>query len=374
MSTTIELKYFNTFWIKKMKNVVDEDPSAPTSPYSGIPRVYASDTTNDWYIEESRIRDKVSRALIDKDAIYSAEGNASITSTKSVIGQIIPFNGEYGISEDPFSFAVYGYRKYFTDRKRNVVLRLATNGSIVEISSYGMHDFFRDKLSATDGSGISIVEKIRGGYDVHTKNYVLSIQNTDNTYVTANFDEDVQGWTSFFNYEPAFMTSLNSSFYSFYNGKVYLHHSTEEGYGNFYGTIYNSDVTLVLNSQPSMVKTFKTINYEGASGWELESMISSASDASLPISPFVQATTLTELQDQVFSLNFKKKENKFFANLQQDLEVNLTPQAGEVLWGASVSGIKGFWSTIKMKLNNTTYSGVKRELFAVSSDTIESSY
>ena len=51
------------------------------------------------------------------------------------------------VSEDPFSFAVYGYRKYFTDRKKGCVLRLSTDG-ITEISSYGMHDFFRDQLSA----------------------------------------------------------------------------------------------------------------------------------------------------------------------------------------------------------------------------------
>ena len=39
-----------------------------------------------------------------------------------VIGQIVPYKGNYGIAQDPFSFAVYGYRKYFTDRKRGCVL------------------------------------------------------------------------------------------------------------------------------------------------------------------------------------------------------------------------------------------------------------
>ena len=46
----------------------------------------------------------------------------------------------------------------------------------------------------------------------------------------------------------------------------------------------DSDVTIVLNSDPSVVKVFETINYEGASGWELESMIGSSGDtATLPI-------------------------------------------------------------------------------------------
>ena len=454
MATTLELKYFNTFWIKKIKSVVAANPQ-PTAPYNNVPRGYSSVNADDWYIEESRIRggynnttvdfgvkayiaednpqqqnrintmiysgifnsrtgvnntnqfsvaeeitrsvdpangsiqllyaedtnliifqeDKVSRALIDKDAIYSAEGSALTTSGRLVIGQIVPYAGEYGISKDPSSFAVYGYRKYFTDRKRNTVLRLTTNGAMVEISSYGMHDFFRDKLSAL---GTTRQNRIIGGFDIHTKNYVLSIQNQDNSYVTSNFDEDVQGWTSFYTYKPTYTLSLNSSFYSFYDGKLWLHHVQPEegvtGYGNYYGTVTDSTVKVILNSQPSVVKNFKTINYEGATGWQLDSMIASSSDSTLPINAYVAATSIDQLEQQIFSLNFKKKENKFFANLQQDLTGNITPQPGEVLWGSDISGIKGFWSTVVMKLNNTTYYNIKKELFAVSSNAVESSY
>ena len=332
--------------------------------------LYAEDTNLIIFQE-----DKVSRALIDKDAIYSAEGSALTTSGRLVIGQIVPYAGEYGISKDPSSFAVYGYRKYFTDRKRNTVLRLTTNGAMVEISSYGMHDFFRDKLSAL---GTTRQNRIVGAFDIHTKNYVLSIQNQDNSYITSNFDEDVQGWTSFYTYKPTYMLSLNSSFYSFYDGKLWLHHVQPEegvtGYGNYYGTVTDSTVKVILNSQPSVVKNFKTINYEGATGWQLDSMIASSSDATLPINAYVAATSIDQLEQQIFSLNFKKKENKFFANLQQDLTSNITPQPGEVLWGSDISGIKGFWSTVVMKLNNTTYYNIKKELFAVSSNAVESSY
>jgi len=49
------------------------------------------------------------------------------------------------------------------------------------------------------------------------------------------------------------------------------------------------------------------------------------------------------------------------------------PQAGEVLWGFEVSGLKGFFSTVKIKTINSVESG-KKELFAVSSTIVESSY
>ena len=55
--------------------------------------------------------------MIDKDAIYSAEGNATLTTAPVVIGQIQAFSGNFGISKNPESFAVYGYRKYFTDKE-----------------------------------------------------------------------------------------------------------------------------------------------------------------------------------------------------------------------------------------------------------------
>ena len=56
--------------------------------------------------------DKVSRSPVDKDFIYSAEGGqVPVTSNTQFLGTIAPYAGEYGISRDPASFAVYGTSK-----------------------------------------------------------------------------------------------------------------------------------------------------------------------------------------------------------------------------------------------------------------------
>ena len=116
-----------------------EEITKQADPQDGsIQHLYADD--NDLTVFQEN---KVSRALIDKDAIYNAEGGGSVTSTKLVIGQIVPYAGRYGISDNPESFAYYGFRKYFTDRYRGVVCRLSRDG-ITEISQYGMFDYFRD--------------------------------------------------------------------------------------------------------------------------------------------------------------------------------------------------------------------------------------
>ena len=66
MATTLEVKYFNTFLLKKLKNIVNANP-APTAPYANVPfnDPYAADTTNDWYIEESRIRGGYNNTTVD---------------------------------------------------------------------------------------------------------------------------------------------------------------------------------------------------------------------------------------------------------------------------------------------------------------------
>ena len=336
---------------------VGEDITKSADPVNGsIQKLYAEDTNLIIFQE-----DKVSRALIDKDAIYSAEGGGSVTSSNLVIGQIVAYAGEYGISTNPESFAVYGYRKYFTDKKRGCVLRLSADG-ITEISSYGMHDFFRDEL----GNATKIV----GGWNSHSKDYILSIQN-DSNYNTITFDEGVLGWTSFSSYKPNYSFSLSNVFYTFNSGKLYQHYLGP--YARFYGVTYPSDVTVVLNSNPSVVKNFKTINYEGGPGWELESMVASSSDKTLPIGKYVFQDNLASLETQIWSNTFKKKEDKYFANL-----INNSPAVnGEILYGADMSGIKGFYSTVKMSISAITQfdtSAIKKELFSVSSDTVESSY
>ena len=440
MGATLEVKYFNTFLLKKLETVVDKNP-AIDEPYENVPYDYPADITNDWYIEESRIRggfnnttvdfgvkayldeedplqqhrfntliysgiynsrtgvnntnqfsvgeditrsvdpangsiqklyaedtnliifqeDKVSKALIDKDAIYSAEGNAAVTSANLVIGQIVPYAGEYGISKDPFSFAVYGYRKYFTDRKRGCVLRLSSAGEIIEISGYGMHDFFRDNLTST------AVTKVVGGWDMHTKNYVLSIQ-TASSYNTLSFDESVQGWASRLTYKPSWIFSLSSTFFTTNTGKLYQHYGSAN-YCEFYDVVSDSTVTVVLNAQPSTVKVFQTINYEGSGDWTVSSLNASSGDTALvPVSKYILPTSLTDFSNELFTNSFKRKENKYFANILN----NSSATAGEVVFGNNMTGIKGFFSTVKFSLSNV--ANERKELFAVSSETVESSY
>lgn len=340
---------------------VADDITRSVDPSQGTIQKLYSEDSNLIIFQEN----KVSRALIDKDAIYSAEGQPMTTSGAAVIGQIQQYAGNYGISTNPESFAVYGYRKYFADRTQNVICRLSQDG-ITEISAYGMLDFFRDTLSMVGSEG-----KIIGTWDMHNKQYVISMQPSNSSYFTTlSFDEDVNGWTSFFSYKPELGGSLLNNYYTFKDGKIWKHYSGD--YCKFYEQQYPSEVTVVLNSNVSTIKNFNTINYEGSSGWSLDQLYTNTDNA-LRIGNNIEAPTLTELEDQLFQNNFKRKEDKFFANIVNSSNVGF----GDVIYGNSMSGIKGFFATAKLSfknppLKNTTPS--KAELYAVSLEYVESSY
>jgi hypothetical protein len=347
-----------------------QDITRSVDPANGsIQKLYA-ENTNMIVFQES----KVSQALIDKDAIYSADGQPITTSGMQVIGQIQAYAGNYGISTNPESFAVYGYRKYFTDRNQNAVLRLSQDG-ITEISNYGMLDYFRDNLTAVGNNG-----RLVGMWDMHNKQYVLSLQPVETTLlskeglpttVTLSFDEDSIGWTSRFSYIPELGGSLRNNFYTFKEGNIWEHYSTIVNKGQFYNIIYPSTVTVVFNESASEVKNFSTLNYEGGIGWELLSL-KTDTDSSLPISPFAQVYTLADLENQLFTNNFKRKENKYFATIVN----NTISNTGDIVYGQSMSGIKGFYAIANFYLSNTTYGAqsINTELFAVSTEYVNSSY
>ena len=336
---------------------VGEDITRTVDPANGsIQKLYAEDTNLIIFQEN-----KVSKSLIDKDAIYSAEGNASVTSRNLVIGQNVAFAGEYGISKDPESFAVNGYRKYFTDRNQNVVCRLSMDG-ITVISDYGMTDYFRDKLSTA-------APNIIGGWDAHNKQYTLSMPKSEDGFDTLSFDERSKGWVSFFDYKPGQIISLNNEYFTTRLGKIYKHYVFADNTttrGVFYGETKNSSVTFVFNGAPSMVKNFQTINYEGDTGWKMDSFKTNT-DTTLPITSAVFVTTLEQMQNSLLINRFKRKEDKYYADL-----VNGTPsQNGEVVWGSSSSGVKGFFGEVAMSINNS--GAGKKELFAVSTGFVQSS-
>ena len=96
----------------------------------------------------------------------------------------------------------------------------------------------------------------RLAWDIYNDQYVLSLQQAKSgNFNTLSYDEQVQGWTSFYNYKPDQMFSIKNNFYSIAsvgaavpgyalnNYAVYKHYSDTANRSNFYGIDYRSSVT-----------------------------------------------------------------------------------------------------------------------------------
>ena len=417
---------------------------AVDSVYGSIQKLYAEDT-NLLIFQEN----KVHNALIDKDAIFTAEGGSLSTTAKVVIGQITPYLGEYGIGLHPESFAVFGFRKYFVDKDRTAVLRLSRDG-LTEISSYGMKSFFRKHLK--------ISSKIQGMYDMHSKNYILNLgleqsvdQNTQTfvnsttavskvqsggneliitsanseiipgmfietstitdksvsvvrvnsttiglsanasilqgevvrflpsqefltnvriprtNFKTLSFDDKVNGWTSFLTYNPNFGGSVASNFYTWNGAELYKHYSNENK-NTYYEVFQPSTVTVVSNQNPSLVKHYKTVNYEGTNNWKVISFKSPADDSTdynaYPIPGNITGRYVDPLNGISFA-GFTPLEKKYYGNIKINDTSTITG-----ISALTTTGVKGFFAETILEhqpVDNNKTSNKKKhaELFSV---------
>jgi len=124
--------------------------------------------------------DKISYTLAGKNLLSDSAGGGQIASIPEVLGTQIARTEDYGISNNPESFAVLGGEVYFTDIKRNVVLNLrggsAQSDALSIVSDMGMKYWFRDEFKNSQN-----YFKI-GGYDPYMDEYVLHL--TENSMPT----------------------------------------------------------------------------------------------------------------------------------------------------------------------------------------------
>lgn len=133
--------------------------------FGSIQKLHARDTDLVVFQEN-----KVSSVLYGKNLLSDAVGGGQIVSIPEVLGTQIAFPGEYGISKNPESFAMWGEDIFFTDANRGAVLQM-TGSQIVEISANGMKDYFIDMMQ-----NYGDTQKI-GCYDPHNHLYTLSSNN-----------------------------------------------------------------------------------------------------------------------------------------------------------------------------------------------------
>jgi len=207
--------------------------------------------------------DKILRAVTNKDALYNADGNPQLVASNAVIGDVTPYQGDFGIGTNPESLAVTPYNVYFTDTSKGKVLALSGEG-VRPISDIGMRDYFSTHMSDMPRKAIGTYDARKNEYNITFAKYYDSTSVNPYDTTTLSYCEMSKGWTSFKSFVPEHGVSINNGYYTFYQGHTWEHH-TNSSYNTFYGASpVDSSVTLVMNDMPGSVKSFGAINYEGS--------------------------------------------------------------------------------------------------------------
>ena len=190
-----------------------------------------------------------------------------------------------------------------------------------------MRTYFRENLKKCD----SLV----GTFDGENGEYNLSLDFDDDLSLTnksVSFNEGSKGWVSFKSFVPTTGLTVSGKYLTTtsekvgpYNvedkmNEVYEHHRDDMARNHFYGKAGSSSIEIVFNDLPSVVKSFKAVNYEGTQG-KIIDMQSEAESAGVTYSDeyynldsqsgwYVDTFTTDMQVGQVDE--FINKENKWF--------------------------------------------------------------
>jgi hypothetical protein len=265
--------------------------------------------------------DKILKVLANKDALFNADGDPKLLATNRVLGTAVPFNGDYGISKNAESLAVDQYRMYFTDQQRGAVLRLSGDG-VTPISNVGMKTYFRENIK--DAS----IDHLIGSFDSVLGEYNLTIKHdpfNNGKNVTLSFNEGAKGWVSFKSFIQQAGASCTGKYVTGFKEQAYVHNSSEVSRNNFYGIQYDTTIDVVFNDQPSSIKSFYTINYEGSQARTLLDVINT-NTVSFPAVPSNE-TNILDVNNNVISnvddgeyYNLSAKRGWYVESFQTDLQ------------------------------------------------------
>ena len=320
--------------------------------------------------------DKCMKVLANKDALFNADGGKNVAISSNFLGSDEPFATRYGISTNPESCATdLQGRLYFADRTRGAVLRLSNDG-VTNIANYGMKDWFGDNLgpltrqilgsfdekkeeynvtikglypvnadsssSSSSSTGCGCVDG-NNGISQEASSDLGNFENTTilvtpnnlnigdvsvgdkdfyNSQVTLSFSEKAKGWVSFKSFIPESGVSINNEYYTFKDGEMYKHHKNLQR-NTFYEDLLGDDafkessVTLLFNDQPSTVKSFSTLNYEGSQAKNKVNITDSEYSNLVERDGWYVSDIKTNLQESSY-LEFTGKEDKWFTFIKGD--------------------------------------------------------
>ena len=144
---------------------------------------------------------------------------------------------------------------------------------------------------------------------------------------TVAYQPQLDGFTSFFSYQPEWAIGMNNYLYTFKNGQIWKHYINPLRNRYYGSTSGNSTIDICFNDSPTEVKMFKTFSFSG----------------NYPDNPFIYASFKTSLSNRVFEGGvavgaFYNKEGESYAHILStgnDFDTTMKEQGVGVLYSTS---------------------------------------
>lgn len=118
---------------------------------------------------------------VGRNVIEYTDGNGQLAVSNKIFGVETYYLGDFGINNNPESFAFHNGRCYFVDIRAGKVIRISRDG-ITPISEQSMDAYFKNNLSALVNS--TSVNSVVGGIDTESDKYIVSTEDVYNSIVT----------------------------------------------------------------------------------------------------------------------------------------------------------------------------------------------
>lgn len=260
VSKDVDMKYYAT--------MVHSQHYSPSTNYNGL-NSFSSKFVNfkDLELKYGRIiklfyddtnlivgqESKWSKLLINKALLSSATGQSSVEKSTNFFGDIVPYNGDYGITEK-HSFVANGFRRYGVDKPGGSVIRLSNDGITVINNSRSKElvDIFRDLSPGAD---------VVCGFDSHKDEYIFAIPEVSRIFRFSEVISDHVGeyvWSDV----PSHIISINSDTYiiNSADSKLYEHNVGTDG--KVFGEAVEHVTEYVVNLEPDKEKQYESMSIQ----------------------------------------------------------------------------------------------------------------
>jgi hypothetical protein len=285
-----------------------------------------------WYAADgSKARILAAYDFFEEDAVFCLEAgdNGSTLAASETYGltYLLEFSGN-GVAGDVVTITVtsggdtevFTYTLVIGDTIASICLNIATliNNTSVLFSA---------------GHGSNSVEISHGSDPI---NGDITITPGDVPEYTFSFNEKRNAFSSFFDYFPEWICNAQDKIVTWHDGEIWVH---DTDYANFYGTQYDSSITLVFNDQVAVAKTFNTISYQANDVWTS----STTGDVN---TSFINPQTNLQQESNLKTADYENTNGKYSAAFMNDANSRSTEAEG-INNGDS---LLGQWCEVKLSI------------------------